>query len=322
MPPKISIGIPTVDRLDYLREAVASAQAQRLPDLEILIGDDGDSRQLREWAVETVAADPRVRYLKAPRKLGLAGAWNFLAASAAGEFITLIGDDDRLLPGFAERLLREATAEVAVVFSNHYLIDATGRRLIDASPDCTHQYGRDELAPGRLANSAAAAWRNSIPMSSCIVRTSAVRRLRFRPDVNTPEIELFARLSLEGQAFVFVPEYLAEYRSHAGSETARGLTLDRLAEYLEPIEVPADVEPFKRACLERILAAGVGIRVTRGDIAGARRLCNSRYYSGGLASRVQRVSLRLPAPMATRAYGMLHRFGRLARGIARKAAVR
>ena len=112
------------------------------------------------------------------------------------------------------------------------------------------------------------------------MRTSAVRRLRFRPDINTPEIELFARLSLEGPAFVFVPEYLAEYRSHAGSETARGLTLDRLAEYLEPIDVPADVEPAKRDCLAQVVAAGVGIRLARGDVAGARRLCHSRYYAG------------------------------------------
>ena len=146
--PRISICIPTVDRLGYLRESVASAQAQGLNELEILIGDDGDSRELREWALATAAADRRVRYLKMPQRLGLAGTWNFLAGSAAGEFITVIGDDDRLLPRFAERLLCETTSEVAVVFSNHYVIDGTGRRLVDASRDIAHQYGRDALSPG------------------------------------------------------------------------------------------------------------------------------------------------------------------------------
>ena len=320
--PRMSICIPTVDRLAYLRESVASAQCQHLNELEILIADDGDSHELRQWVLGTAAEDRRVRYLKTPRKLGLAGTWNFLAGSAAGEFITLIGDDDRLLPTFAERMLREVTRDASVVFSNHYFIDETGRRLIDVSLDGTHRYGRDALSPGRLANAAAAVWRNSIPMSSCIVRTSDVRRLKFRPDINTPEIELFARLSLEGPGFVFVPEYLAEYRCHAGSETARGLTLDRLAEYLEAIEVPVDVEPAKRACLERVLAAGVGIRLARGDIVGARRLCNSRYYARGLTSLVQRLSLSLPEPLAAGSCAALHRIGRLARGIARKAARR
>ena len=126
-------------------------------------------------------------------------------------------------------------------------------------------------------------------------------------DINTPEIEFFARLSLEGHGFVFVPDYLAEYRSHAGSETARGLTLDRLAEYLEPIDVPADVEAVKRACLEQVLAAGVGIRLARGDITGARRLCNSRYYAGGLLSFAQRVTLSLPDPLAVRTHAALGR---------------
>ncbi len=113
---------------------------------------------------------------------------------------------------------------------------------------------------------------------------------------------------------MFVPEYLAEYRSHAGSETARGLTLDRLAEYLEPIEVPADVEPAKRECLAQVLAAGVGIRLARGDIAGARRLRNSRYYTGGLTSVAQRISLSLPDALAGRTYAAFRRIRGLARG--------
>jgi glycosyltransferase involved in cell wall biosynthesis len=312
--PRVSICIPTVDRLPYLRESVASAQAQSFGALEILIGDDGDSEELRAWALDASATDRRVRYLRTPRKLGLAGNWNFLADSATGEFLTIIGDDDRLRPEFAERLLHETTDEVAVVFSNHYVIDEKGRRLLEASVDLTHQYGRDVLSCGVLANAMQAVWRSSVPMSASLVRTRAVRRLRFRQDINTPEIELFARLSLEGSAFVFVPEYLAEYRSHAGSETARGLTLDRLAEYLEMIEVPADVEPAKRDCLAQVIAAGVGIRLARGDVAGARRLRNSRYYASGFRAFAQRISLSLPDALAVRAYAALRRIGRFARG--------
>jgi glycosyltransferase involved in cell wall biosynthesis len=320
--PLISIGIPTVDRLAYLREAVASAQAQHLSDLEILIADDGKSPDLRDWASHTAASDHRVRYLKTPQKLGLSGAWNFLADSAAGEFIAIIGDDDRLLPGFADRLHRETSDDVAVVFANHYVIDASGRRLLDVSSDGTRRYGRDALRAGRLASPAAAVWRNSVPMSACIVRTSVIRRLRFRSDVNTPEIELFARLSLETAGFVFVPEYLAEYRSHARAETAAGLTLDRLAEYLEPIDVPPDAEPAKRACLAQVLSAGVGMRIARGDMAGARQLSQSRYYGRGVTSLAQRISLGLPDVLAPRAYIAFRGLGRLARGFARTPASR
>jgi glycosyltransferase involved in cell wall biosynthesis len=318
--PGISICIPTFDRLWYLRESVASAQAQRLTDLEILIGDDGDSRELREWALATAAADGRVRYLKTPGRLGLAGNWNFLADAAGGEYITLIGDDDRLLPGFAERLLREAVTGVDVVFSEHHFIDHAGRRLAAAVRDGTHDYGRRGLSPGVIANAVEVVWQNSVPMSACIVRTNAVRRLRFKSDINTPELELFARLAGEGGRFAFVPEYLAEYRSHAGSQTAHGLTLDRLAEYLEPIDVPAEVESIKRTCMEPLVSAGIDIRLARGDIAGARRLATSRYHTGGLTSYAQRACLRLPDALAMNTYAAIRRTGHAARRLARRAA--
>ena len=150
-------------------------------------------------------------------------------------------------------------------------------------------------------------------MSACAIRTSDVRRLQFKPDINTPELEFFARLALESPLFVFVPEYLAEYRSHAASATARGLTIDRLAEYLEPIEVPDDLEVVKRNLLQPMVTAGVGIRLERGDVAGARRLAMSRYYSAGSRALLQRVCLAFPGPMSTHAYAAAAGVGRLLR---------
>ena len=277
-----------------------------------MVGDDGSSPELRAWTEGVAATDPRVRYVKTHERVGLAGNWNFVAAHARGEFVTIIGDDDRLLPDFAAQMLSQATASVAVVFANHYVIDSAGQRAADASA-ITRQYGRDRLAAGPLANPAAAVWRNSIAMSACAIRTSDVRRLQFKTDINTPELEFFARLALESPVFVFVPEYLAEYRSHAGSATARGLTVDRLAEYLEPIEAPDDLEVVKRNLLQPMVTAGVGIRLERGDVAGARRLAMSRYYSAGSRALLQRVCLAFPDPISTHAYAAAAGVGRLLR---------
>jgi glycosyltransferase involved in cell wall biosynthesis len=277
-----------------------------------VVGDDGCNPELRAWAEGVAATDPRVRYAKTPERVGLAGNWNFVAAHARGEFVTIIGDDDRLLPDFAGQMLSQATASVAVVFANHYVIDGAGQRKPDASA-ITRQYGRDRLAAGPLANPAAAVWRNSIAMSACAVRTSDVRRLQFKTDINTPELEFFARLALESPVFVFVPDYLAEYRSHKGSATARGLTIDRLAEYLEPIEVADDLEVVKRNLLQPMVTAGVGIRLARGDIDGARRLAMSRYYRAGPRALLQRICLAFPGPISTHAYASAARVGRLLR---------
>lgn len=321
---RLSVCIPTYERLAYLREAVASAQNQTLRDVEILIGDDGDSGQLRAWAEATAIGDPRVRYLKTPERLLLARNWSFLAHQAQGEFVTLMGDDDRLLPNFAERLLAEVRPDVAVVFANQYFIDTQGKRL-DSSESLNRHYGRAELTPGVLPDARPAVWRNSVPMSSAIVRTSDVRRLEFKADINTPELELFARLAGEGARFAFVAEYLAEYRHHAGSETASGLTVDRLAEYLAPIAVPPEIEPVKRARLEQLVLAGVTMRLARGDIAGARRLRELGYYPRRNALGVraaQQLCLALPDAVAARAFRNLRDAARYAGRLVAMSGVR
>ncbi len=319
--PRVSICIPTFDRLSYLREAVASARAQTFREIEIIIGDDGDSADLRAWCLSQAAEDARVRYEKTPARLRLAGNWNFLASLARGEYLTFIGDDDRLLPTFVERLVMSVPAEhssVAVAFSNHFVIDADGHRLIDESHKMTRVYGRATLRRGPVENASALVWSNSVPMLASIIRAGEVRRLGFKNDINTPEIELFARMASEGAQFLFVDDYLAEYRVHAESESARGLTLDRLAEHLERVDVSKRDEPAKREGLSSILVAGVAIRLQRGDIQGARSLGSSPYYpryTANARAGAQRLILALPDAVVARFYGPLRRLSRSIRQI-------
>ena len=320
-PPRVTICIPTYDRLQHLREAIEYARRQTFGDIEILIGDDGDSAELRDYCLDQTRQDARVRYEKTPSRLRLAGNWNFLADNARGEYVALIGDDDRLLSNFVERLLAAADDHTAVVFSNHFLIDAEGRRLVEESHAATQSYGRAALHPGVLEDAQGCVWRNSVPMSSAIVRASDVRRLRFKHDINTPELELFVRLAAEGARFVFVDDYLAEYRVHAGSLTAHGLTIDRLAEYLLPVPVRHDVEPVKREFLSDLLLSSVSLRLWRGDPDGARRLAAASYYPNAVRSPralAQRLALALPDAVGPSAYRTLRRLSRWAR---RRSAV-
>src|SRR5436190_21966734 len=127
--PLVTIGIPTFNRLDYLKEAVASSLAQTYRRVEVLIADDGTTETIPAWSQELVRRDARVRYWRNPRNLGLAGNWNALADAAHGELMVIIGDDDRLLPEFVERLVKAGASSAQVAFANHYLIDENGLRL-------------------------------------------------------------------------------------------------------------------------------------------------------------------------------------------------
>lgn len=274
----VTIAIPTLERLHYLKEAVASARAQEHTRVEILIGDDGRDESLRRWCLGQAASDERVRYMRHERRLGLAGNWNALAGAARGEYLVIIGDDDRLLPRFVSALLEAATPNTSVVFSNHHLIDGRGRRLEAETAECTRTYARDALAAGPVADTAAVVWRNSVPICASLIRAEDVRRLRFKEDLNTPEIELFIRLANEGRAFTFVPDYLSEYRTHPHSATAAGLRSERLAPYLMRLPAPAGAETYKRRFMAPLLADAVSRSLQRGDREAARGFLRSDYY--------------------------------------------
>ena len=204
--------------------------------------------------------------------------FNALARAARGEFLVAIGDDDRLLPEFVSRLVGVMRPGLRVAFSNHYLINAEGKRLEPESREYTRHYGRDTIPAGVLENANAAAWRQSIPMSAALLRTADLQRLRFREHLNTPDVEFFIRLAQEGARFIFVPEYLMEYRIHSGAVTAGGLWTEELVECLTPIEVKPEIEPYKRQFLIPMVVNGVSRCLQQGNMERARAFLRNKYY--------------------------------------------
>ena len=278
MRPLVTIAIPTFSRLHYLKEAVGSALSQTYENIEVLIGDDGQTESIHAWSQDLISRESRARYQRNERNLGLAGNWNALADAARGEFIVIIGDDDRLLPDFVGKLIDSILPDANVAFSNLHLINSEGDRLEPETIGHTRFYHRDALPAGEIANAESVVWQNSIPISAALMRTSDVRRLRFKEDLNTPEIELFIRLAQEGGRFVFVPDYLSEYRVHPDSETAVGLRGERLAEYLLSIPVAPEIEPYKRQFMASLLINSVSRCLQHGEWGRARRLLSSEYY--------------------------------------------
>ncbi len=307
MQPLVTIAIPTVSRFSYLKEAVNSGLAQTYENVEVLIGDDGSSDAIRDWSHNLANKDRRVRYHRNSEALGLAGNWNSLVDLARGDYIVIIGDDDRLLPQFVEQLLALIDASISVVFANHYLIDANGRRLQKESIECTQRYKRDKLPAGILADASVSVWQNSIPMSAALVRTADLKKLRFKEELNTPEIEMFARLAQESGPFVFTPEYLSEYRVHGSSATAAGLHSEKLVGYLAGIAVSRVVEPYKRDFMEALLVEAVGRSLKQKKPSTARNLLRHEYYprSRILPFCIQALCANLPVPIGSNAYRVL-----------------
>jgi len=99
---KISVLLPTRDRLELLKFAVASVLSQRYRDWEIVISDNASTEDVR-GLVESLG-DERIVLLRHERFLTVTENWNAALARSTGDYVIMLGDDDALLDGFMERV--------------------------------------------------------------------------------------------------------------------------------------------------------------------------------------------------------------------------
>ncbi|MDA8130454.1 MAG: DUF5672 family protein [Elusimicrobia bacterium] len=106
--PLVSIGLPTYNRPGPLRRALEVALGQTYRDLEIVVSDNAsEDRRVRETAEEFSRRDPRVKYFRQPRNIGLLANTEFVLRQATGEYFAWLSDDDWRSPEFIEMLAGE-----------------------------------------------------------------------------------------------------------------------------------------------------------------------------------------------------------------------
>jgi len=331
MEPKISvtIAIPTYNRLHYLKEAVTSAQAQNYPNIEILISQNPHhDREIREsiakYCQGVASRDPRVRYQLRPRNLGPSENHRWVFENARGDYVILIGDDDRLLPRAIETLVNKVVPGAVVVFGLRYIIDAEGRRqprpVLPADPDASFfggwPFSQHEVPEGPLDDAELWAWRQGMGVETSLIKTDVFRRVRYREDLDMPDMEFFIVLARQGGKFVFVPEYVTEYRFHPDSTTGRGfVNFIGLFDDLERLTVRAQIEPYKRKYLGMLAFRAASRALLASDVDCVRRLLLSRYYPrnvrAGSKGLIIKATAALPGNLGPRAYKLLYtiRFG-------------
>src|SRR5262245_58500000 len=94
--PRFSIVIPTREGAATLRYTLETCLAQPFDDYEVVVCDNCSSPATRE--VVEAAASPRVRYVRSDTPLAMSSNWELAVSYAAGEVVTVLGDDDGLLP--------------------------------------------------------------------------------------------------------------------------------------------------------------------------------------------------------------------------------
>jgi glycosyltransferase involved in cell wall biosynthesis len=98
--PLVSICIPTYNRAGMASKAIDSALAQTYTNIEVLVVDNASSDTIE--SLVTAYSDPRVKFYRNSRNLGMYGNFNRCIELAKGKYIHILHSDDYIDAGFTE----------------------------------------------------------------------------------------------------------------------------------------------------------------------------------------------------------------------------
>ncbi len=99
---KITVIIPTRERVDVLDKALKTVTSQDYDNLEIIVSDNYSSDATEDVVRST--NDARVKYLNTGKRLSMSHNWEFALSHVTDGWVTIIGDDDGLLPASLEKV--------------------------------------------------------------------------------------------------------------------------------------------------------------------------------------------------------------------------
>ncbi len=211
--PKISVCIPTFNRAEYLRDAMESALQQTYSNFELLVVDDASN----DSTPEVVASfkDPRIRYFRNAENIGMVRNWNRCLEVAAGEYVTILCDDDLMHPeNLSEKMKAFESEGVDLVFCAMNIVDEQGRqvRVYKHYPKSRYLSGPAKIVEW-LGNG------NGIGCPSLVmVRASVLQKAgRFNETLLLHvDQEMWLRILLMGNAY-FLENVLVSVRMHQKS---------------------------------------------------------------------------------------------------------
>jgi glycosyltransferase involved in cell wall biosynthesis len=292
-PPKVSVIVPIYNQADFIRETVESALAQDHPNIEVVLSDDGSTDGTSEILSEFAEREPdRVVVVSSERNTGIAGAFNRALDAHTGDYIAWLGGDDVMLPGKLSRQVAVLEARPEAIGCCH---DAD---VFDSESGVS--YGRfTEVYNGRRGVRDGGVELLLDPVylmlpSTMVVRSSAVRGLRFDERVRVSndwlfDIELFQRGTIVG-----LDDVLARYRRHQRNVTSQ--VSDTLEDALVVLAVADARYPRLHRLIRLRRVAAIFGEASRRWRAGDRRAAVSYLASGvgdGGIVRAVRVALRL-----------------------------
>ncbi len=211
-----SLLVASYNRPDLILETVRSLLGNSAPDVEVTVSDDASPKRAEvRGALAHLIRRGGLRFIQQEENIGWSKNRNALVDAARGEYVILLGDDDRLKPGAIDRLRRWTAKypDVSIFGVGYDVIDECGKRVFTY---CTPKSVLYEISCNDnwkeiFAYDAVPMWSHH-PFTVCSKREVAAT-IRYNPAVDIADDALFLYDALEqGHKLVTIPEVLFEWR--------------------------------------------------------------------------------------------------------------
>ena len=223
--PKFSVCIPAY-KSRFLEECIRSILAQSVGDFELIVLNDGSPEPVAE--IVHTFEDSRIRYEENDHNVGairLTDNWNKCVALAQGEYLVMMGDDDRMAVDYLEVFMQliDDYPDLDVYHCRSLVIDDQGQplQLTPAGPSyervCDHIWHRLNQ------------WRSQY-ISDFVYRAAALRnRGGFYPlPLAWGSDDITAYLACAEKGIAHTNEPVFHYRSNPLSITSSGSDLEKM----------------------------------------------------------------------------------------------
>ncbi|MBG1260963.1 glycosyltransferase family 2 protein [Nostoc commune] len=216
--PKITVCIPTFNRVHLLPYAIDSVLNQSEQDFELIVCDDGSSDRTPELISQYT--DHRIKYIRHLQNVGKSNNMRSGFDAASGEYFIKFDDDDRLTPGFlaSTAAILDQDYSIDFVGTDHWITDINNVRDEAKTQENSHRWGRNNLPVGVVDNLLEVVFiHQSFQVGATLFRRETLQELGYmQPNLqNCEDNDLFVRLALAGKKGYYLPELLMEYRNHA-----------------------------------------------------------------------------------------------------------
>ncbi|MEB3886872.1 glycosyltransferase [Lyngbya sp. CCY1209] len=203
----ISVVITTYNRLDYLKEAVRSVEAQTFKNWELLVIDDASSDGTWDWLTEI--KNEQIRVFRQEKNSERSAARNRGLREAKGEFIMFLDDDDRLRPNALTDLVKPLSSDSKIVA-------AVGARWKFKEGAYATKIEHPRIGFKRVIWPELLAGWSSVSGQNLYRKAIITELGGYRLDLNIGEDrELWFRVARLGKVAI-IPSIVLEYRTHQG----------------------------------------------------------------------------------------------------------